>query len=259
MKNFDNIFDRDKKNTSRESDFKRRDSGKKRFGGGDRDRGRPQMHDATCSECGRKCQVPFMPTNDKPVYCSECFTNRGGGSTNDRPERRDRERERPRFQDKKMFGATCATCGRKFELPFQPSEDRPVYCKDCFDRGGESAKTPKTGDQYKQQLDLLNVKLDRILDALISSGLIKEDKKESIVEKKEVVADKTLLRSNGAMAGKKEKPKKSAVGKTLLRSNGVTAGEKEKLKKKAAIKKEVEKKPKKIVAKKADKKKKAKK
>lgn len=32
-----------------------------------------QMYDAVCAECGRPCQVPFEPRNDRPVYCSDCF------------------------------------------------------------------------------------------------------------------------------------------------------------------------------------------
>lgn len=36
--------------------------------GGDR-----QMFNATCSECGNPCKVPFEPRGDRPVYCSDCF------------------------------------------------------------------------------------------------------------------------------------------------------------------------------------------
>lgn len=35
--------------------------------------GERQMYDAVCSECGRTCQVPFEPRNDRPIYCSDCF------------------------------------------------------------------------------------------------------------------------------------------------------------------------------------------
>ncbi|MAF81195.1 zinc-binding protein, partial [bacterium] len=31
-----------------------------------------------------------------------------------------------------MFDATCADCGSETQVPFQPSGDRPVYCRDCF-------------------------------------------------------------------------------------------------------------------------------
>ncbi len=33
-----------------------------------------QMYDVTCSSCGQPAQVPFKPTNDKPVYCRECYS-----------------------------------------------------------------------------------------------------------------------------------------------------------------------------------------
>ena len=32
-----------------------------------------EMHTITCAECGQEAQVPFLPRNDKPVYCSTCF------------------------------------------------------------------------------------------------------------------------------------------------------------------------------------------
>ena len=33
---------------------------------------------------------------------------------------------------KEMHKATCAECGNECEVPFKPSGDRPVYCKECF-------------------------------------------------------------------------------------------------------------------------------
>jgi len=37
------------------------------------DRGPREMHKATCSDCGKECEVPFKPTDGRPVYCNECF------------------------------------------------------------------------------------------------------------------------------------------------------------------------------------------
>lgn len=31
-----------------------------------------------------------------------------------------------------MHKATCATCGQACEVPFRPSGERPVYCRNCF-------------------------------------------------------------------------------------------------------------------------------
>ncbi|WP_082662359.1 CxxC-x17-CxxC domain-containing protein [Candidatus Methanomethylophilus sp. 1R26] len=28
---------------------------------------------AVCSDCGKECEVPFKPTEGRPVYCRECF------------------------------------------------------------------------------------------------------------------------------------------------------------------------------------------
>ena len=39
-----------------------------------------EMFSATCSSCGKEAQVPFQPSGDKPVYCSDCFQQRGGAS-----------------------------------------------------------------------------------------------------------------------------------------------------------------------------------
>ena len=44
------------------------------YGGGGY-RQQRQMHDAVCATCGKACQVPFEPTNGRPVYCSDCYTN----------------------------------------------------------------------------------------------------------------------------------------------------------------------------------------
>ena len=32
-----------------------------------------EMHSATCAGCGKEAQVPFVPSGEKPVYCSDCF------------------------------------------------------------------------------------------------------------------------------------------------------------------------------------------
>ena len=51
-------------------------------GGGSR--GAREMFSATCSSCGREARVPFQPSGDKPVYCSDCFQQRGGGRSGGR-------------------------------------------------------------------------------------------------------------------------------------------------------------------------------
>ncbi len=39
---------------------------------------------------------------------------------------------------REMHKAVCADCKQECEVPFKPSGDRPVYCKDCFSKRKES-------------------------------------------------------------------------------------------------------------------------
>jgi len=64
-------------------------SGGRSFGGsrggygrdsGSRDRREMPMCDAVCAKCNKNCKVPFKPTGDKPVYCSDCFGAQRGES-----------------------------------------------------------------------------------------------------------------------------------------------------------------------------------
>ena len=34
-----------------------------------------EMHKAVCSSCGQDCEVPFKPTDGRPVYCKDCYKN----------------------------------------------------------------------------------------------------------------------------------------------------------------------------------------
>jgi CxxC-x17-CxxC domain-containing protein len=42
-------------------------------GRGYSDRGQREMHEARCASCGGVARVPFVPRDDRPVYCSNCY------------------------------------------------------------------------------------------------------------------------------------------------------------------------------------------
>ena len=46
----------------------------------------------------------------------------------------DRRREGGFSANRPMFKATCADCGNECEVPFEPREGRPVYCRDCYQK-----------------------------------------------------------------------------------------------------------------------------
>ncbi|AFQ44620.1 MULTISPECIES: zinc-ribbon domain containing protein [Desulfosporosinus] len=63
---------------------------------------------------------------NEPTRCPACRQARkqqsGGGGRGNFGSRPQRE----------MFPAVCASCGVQTEVPFQPSGEKPVYCRDCF-------------------------------------------------------------------------------------------------------------------------------
>ena len=94
----------------------------------------------TCRDCGQ----PFTWTESEqefyaqkgftnaPVRCPNCRTAKkqrmndgggrqgGGGNYNSGP--------------RQMYKVTCSQCGKDAEVPFQPRGDRPVLCRDCFQK-----------------------------------------------------------------------------------------------------------------------------
>lgn len=43
------------------------------MGGGGGNRPPREMHEATCTNCGKATRVPFRPTPGRPVLCNDCF------------------------------------------------------------------------------------------------------------------------------------------------------------------------------------------
>ena len=46
------------------------------------------------------------------------------------------------FRERILHKAVCADCRKECEVPFKPSGERPVYCKECFSKR-------KSGGQFK--------------------------------------------------------------------------------------------------------------
>lgn len=135
------------------------DRGVRRFGGRDssrrsfdrRDSGRREMHQTTCAQCGKDCEVPFRPSGDRPVYCSDCFEQRRNDDGNSR-ESGGRNFGRPNFAERRSYSG-----------------------------GGDRGNTRGNDNGHlMEQLKSLNVKLDKIL------GLLEPKEVQSITPKIEV-------------------------------------------------------------------------
>lgn len=182
--------------------FGHRDSGSRGFNRGASDR--PAMHKATCAECGNACEVPFKPSGDRPVLCSNCFKGKDGGKS-DRSHGRDFSR--PNFSEKRLFKATCAECGNTCEVPFQPSSGKPVYCSNCF---GKNDKGKSNGsNSSNEQFEILNAKLDKILRALQVTTVVEPVVKKEKVQEVKAVEVKAIAKK----VIKKVAPKKVVAAK----------------------------------------------
>jgi len=166
---------------------------------GDRNSNRP-MFSATCSKCGKSCELPFRPNGRKPVFCSQCFEDNGGGSARiyedintRRPSFRDRRNSsRSNFGDREMFDAVCDKCGKNCKLPFLPTSGKPIYCSECFEEKNSSRNDGAQKSQLKEEIKILNQKLDRILKLLTPVEVRKEVKVEKVEEKKVEKKKKTV-------------------------------------------------------------------
>lgn len=83
----------------------------------------------TCKDCG----VDFVFTaSEQEFYAEKGFQNEPGRCPACRSARK--QQSRPDRPQREMHSAICAECGCETQVPFRPSGDRPVYCRDCFNR-----------------------------------------------------------------------------------------------------------------------------
>jgi CxxC-x17-CxxC domain-containing protein len=93
-----------------------------------------QDQQLTCRECG----ASFVFTageqefyagrglQNAPSRCPSCrAARRGGGAGASSGGRYDRPA-------RQMTDVICSSCGKPTQVPFVPSGDKPVYCRDCF-------------------------------------------------------------------------------------------------------------------------------
>lgn len=93
----------------------------------------------TCVDCGQ----PFVFTaGEQEFYAEKGFENEPKRCKNCRDSRKGNKGSR------EMFETVCAECGNQALVPFQPRDDRPVYCSDCFakHKGAQEGSTEFSGD-----------------------------------------------------------------------------------------------------------------
>ena len=82
----------------------------------------------TCVDCGKGFT---FTVGEQEFYKSRGLQNEPSRCPECRSARR-QSRYRGYDQPREMHPAVCANCGTECEVPFQPKEDRPVYCSTCY-------------------------------------------------------------------------------------------------------------------------------
>lgn len=84
-----------------------------------------QDKNLTCADCGSEF---VFTAGEQEFYASRGFTNE--------PRRcktcRDARKHQGEGRTRELHEVVCANCGVTTQVPFKPREDRPVYCRDCF-------------------------------------------------------------------------------------------------------------------------------
>lgn len=82
----------------------------------------------TCRDCGADFE---FTASEQDFYAEKGFENEPSRCKECRIARKN---ESGRGGPREMFDAVCAECGVDTKVPFQPKDDRPVYCSDCFSK-----------------------------------------------------------------------------------------------------------------------------
>ncbi len=81
----------------------------------------------TCKDCGQEF---VFSANEQEFYASKGFENEPGRCPSCRAARK--QQRSGMHRERQMYPTTCSECGVETTVPFQPTGDRPVYCRDCF-------------------------------------------------------------------------------------------------------------------------------
>ena len=81
-----------------------------------------------CADCG--CDFEFTES-EQEFYASKGLTNQPKRCKPCRNAKKNGGRGGFQ-QQRRMYDVVCSSCGRDAQVPFQPSGDRPVLCRDCY-------------------------------------------------------------------------------------------------------------------------------
>jgi CxxC-x17-CxxC domain-containing protein len=82
----------------------------------------------TCKDCGSEF---VFTAGEQEFYAEKGFQNEPTRCKDCRQAKKDARRSSG--ERREMYEAVCSECGKTTEVPFKPSNDRPVYCRECYE------------------------------------------------------------------------------------------------------------------------------
>ena len=76
-----------------------------------------------CKDCGNEF---VFTAGEQEFYAEKGFVNE--------PQRCKECRDKRKKAGRTYYDVVCASCGKECSVPFQPVEDRPVNCSECFEK-----------------------------------------------------------------------------------------------------------------------------
>ncbi|MDI6814236.1 MAG: zinc-ribbon domain containing protein [Desulfitobacteriaceae bacterium] len=92
----------------------------------------PEDKVLVCRDCGQEF---VFSAREQEFYAEKGFQNEPGRCPSCRQARKQSSNRNSGGYDRaprQMYPAVCASCGAETEVPFQPSGEKPVYCRDCY-------------------------------------------------------------------------------------------------------------------------------
>lgn len=83
-----------------------------------------------CKDCGQEFT---FTASEQEFFAEKGFTNEPQRCKPCRDARKGSSRG-GQGGGRQMFDAVCSECGKPCKVPFEPRNDRPIYCSDCFRR-----------------------------------------------------------------------------------------------------------------------------
>lgn len=124
-----------------------------------------------------------------------------GGSSYPRSNYNDRDSRGGGSFDKPSFKVVCDDCGKNTTVPFEPSNNKPIYCRDCFEKHGGDQKKERSFDRPRPSFESRSELRSGGSDTKVQDRLIEIEKKLDTILK--ALDDKEVKKPK-----KVEEPKK---------------------------------------------------